>query len=147
VITEGVCEVRACATGKGVFAVSPIPAGEAAVHLSEVFDDRASRHSIQVGEGRHQAHTGEVDDFVNHSCRPSAYLDAENLRIVAREEIAAGEEVTINYSASEWDMAEPFLCRCDDSARWVRGFRHLSSAEQREIEDLVPAWLWAHRHP
>lgn len=140
------CEVRVCQVGRGVFAIEPIPAGESVLYLSEVFDDRPARHTIQVGEHRHQAETGETDDFLNHACQPTAYVDADNLRIVARRAIAAGEEITINYAASEWDMAEPFVCRCDGTERTIRGFRHLSAAEQEQMRALVPAWLWAHRH-
>jgi len=137
------CEVRSAATGMGAFAVDPIPVGEWAIELRPVFDDQPGRHTIQVDERRHQAYTGDPDDFVNHSCDPSTYLDAENLRLVARRAIAAGEEITINYTASEWDMAESFVCLCDGTPRTIRGFRHLTPGDRREVLHLVPGWLSA----
>jgi hypothetical protein len=140
------CEIRPAAMGKGVFATEPIPAGTGAVILPAVFDDRPGRHTIQLGAGQHQAYTGHVDDFLNHSCRPSTFLDPEGLRLVALHPIGAGEEVTFNYSASELDMAEPFECLCEGTPRLVRGFRHMSPTERDQIAHLVPAWLWALRH-
>lgn len=140
------CEIRPAAVGVGVFAVEPVPAGAGAVMLPAVFEDRPGRHTIQLDAGRHQAYTGDVDDFLNHSCRPNTYLDPEGLRLVALHPIAAGEEITFNYSASELDMAEPFECLCDGTPRLVRGFRHLSPTEREEVAHLVPDWLWASRH-
>lgn len=140
------CEVRRALAGDGLFAVEPIAAGACVLELPAEFDERAGRHTIQVDDRRHQSYTGEMDDFMNHSCRPTAVLDADNLRILAIRPITAGEEITLNYTASEWDMAEPFVCRCDGTAREIRGFRHLSPVEQADIAPLVPAWLWARRH-
>jgi len=139
------CRVQESVPGKGVFAIEPIDAGEWVIMLSPVFDEQPSRHSIQVGEHRHQAYTGETDDFVNHSCMPNARVDTENLRLVAVRPVTAGEEITIDYEASEWDLAEPFKCLCDGQVRVVRGFRHLSAAEQLALAPLVPAWLWERR--
>lgn len=139
------CEVRPTPVGMGAFATQPLAAGDWAIELAPVFDDRPGRHTIQVDAHRHQAFTDELDDFINHSCEPSVSLDAWNLQVVARRPIAVGEEITLNYSASEWDMAEPFVCTCDGTAKTIRGFRHLSVAEQLLVEDLVPGWLWARR--
>ena len=139
------CEVRECDLGKGVFAVERIGAGEVVVILEEVFDDRPGRYTIQVDEHRHQAFTDDVDDYLNHSCRPTARLEPDGMCFVAVRPIEAGEEVTFHYGTTEWDMAEPFTCGCDGTPTVVRGFRHLSAAEQEELGALVPAWLWARR--
>jgi hypothetical protein len=142
----GRCEVRPAATGLGTFATEAIAAGEWAVELAPVFEEEPGRHTIQVDEARHQAYTADIDDFVNHSCNPSAVLDTDSLRLVARRPLVPGEEITLDYSASEWDMVEPFVCHCDGTPRTIRGFRHLSLAERERIAELVPAWLWSRRH-
>jgi hypothetical protein len=141
------CEIRSATVGFGVFATEAIPAGATAVTLPPIFGDRPGRHTIQIDDRRHQAFTDDIDDFVNHSCRPTTYLDPDQLGLVALRLIAPGEEITFNYAASEWDMTDPFECRCDGTARIIRGFRHLSLPERRQLEHLVPAWLRPHLPP
>jgi hypothetical protein len=47
-------------------------------------------------------------------------------RLVALRELAAGEELTFDYNATEWDLAEPFRCSCGAcGGSIVRGFAHL----------------------
>jgi SET domain-containing protein len=137
------CEVRPTALGMGVFAVELIRSGEEVLELPPVFDDEPGRHTIQVDEHRHQAYTGDVDDFVNHACDPNAYLDAGSLRLLARRSIVAGEEITLDYATFEWDMVDPFVCGCDGTPRTIRGFRYLSTADRLRVADIVPAWLSA----
>ena len=139
------CEVRPHALGRGVFATRAVPAGAVVVRLSAVFDDEPGRYTIQVDERRHQAFTDETDDYLNHSCTPNTRLDGERLCFVAVRDIAVDEEVTFHYGSTEWDMAEPFACRCDGLAREIRGFRHLSDGEQEALAPLVAGWLWARR--
>jgi D-alanine-D-alanine ligase len=47
---------------------------------------------------------------VNHSCEPSAWL--EGLDVVARRDIAAGEEITLEYATFYDEQMPPFVCRC-----------------------------------
>jgi hypothetical protein len=87
--------------------------------------------------------------FLNHACDPNLMLRARSL--VARRAVAAGDELTLNYLASEYDMAEPFACACDhgceliepgpDGARWVRGYRYLSEAQRDRLRDCVSPHL------
>ena len=116
---------------------------EVLIALAHVFVGAPGRHTIQIDGERHQAGTGEIDDFLNHHCQPSAYLDAERLCFVAARDIAAGEELTFNYLTSEWDMAEAFECRCgaESCLGNIRGFKHLTPAEQARLEPLLTPFL------
>lgn len=132
-------ELRRGSEGLGIFAREAIAAGEVLVCLRHVFVDRPERHTIQLDEHLHQAGTGDIDDYFNHSCDPNTYLDFQRLQFVARKPLAAGEELSFNYLTSEWDMAAPFTCGCGSPGcvREIRGFLHLT-ADQRE--SIVP-WL------
>jgi SET domain-containing protein len=132
-------ELRQGSEGLGVFALAAIEVGEVLVCLRHVFVDKPERHTIQLDEHVHQAGTGEMDDYFNHSCDPNAYLDFQRVQFVARKPIVAGEEISFNYLTSEWDMAAPFTCGCGTPAcvGEIRGFLHLTP-EQREV--LVP-WI------
>lgn len=136
-------ELRTAAIGRGVFATGSIAAGEVLIALAHVFVAAAEQYTIQIDAERHQAGTGEIDDFLNHCCEPSAVLDAERLCFVAARPLAPGDEVTFNYLTSEWDMAEAFVCRCgaDRCFGNIRGFRHLSRAEQDSLAASITPFL------
>lgn len=140
-------ELRAAEIGQGVFAREAIAAGEVLIALAHLFVGAPERHTIQIDGERHQAGTGEIDDFLNHCCEPSAALDAGRLCFVAARGIGPGEEITFNYLTSEWDMAEAFDCRCgaEHCLRKIRGFRHLSAGEQDRLEPLLTPFLRAMR--
>lgn len=136
-------ELRASALGRGVFAREAIAAGEVLIALAHVFVAAPEQYTIQIDATRHQAGTGEIDDFLNHCCEPSAALDAERLCFVAARALAPGDEVTFNYLTSEWDMAEAFTCRCgaDRCFGNIRGYRHLSRADKERLAPLVTPFL------
>lgn len=49
--------------------------------------------------------------FVNHSCEPNAVV-WEAVRIAAAADIAAGEEITIDYGTTEEDPLWSLACAC-----------------------------------
>ncbi len=51
---------------------------------------------------------------INHSCDPSAWL--EGLDVVARRDIAEGEEITLDYATFCNELMPPFECRCGTAA-------------------------------
>lgn len=136
-------ELREGDIGLGVVAREPIAKGEVLVALAHVFVATPEQHTIQVDEGRHQAGTREIDDYLNHACEPSAALDTERLCFVAARDIAPGEDVTFNYLTSEWDMVAPFDCKCGAARCFgqIRGFKHLSQDEQARLEPLLTPFL------
>lgn len=118
-------------------------AGERLFRLEGLTTAQPSRYSLQVGERLHldlgPGHsTAEIMEryfwrFMNHSCEPSA--EVRGREVLARREIRPEEAVTYNYNTTEWDMAEPFACRCGSPRclRQIRGFRHLSTAQRAEL--------------
>jgi hypothetical protein len=136
-------ELRRNGDDAGVFTRAPVEAGEILMALAHVFAVRQERHTIQLEEHLHQAGTGEIDDFLNHSCAPSTRLDFERLHLVALRPLVAGEELTFNYLTSEWTMAAPFACRCGAAGCLGRiaGFSRLAPAEQEALRPWVSPFL------
>ncbi len=98
-------ELRPAAFGQGVFALAPIPAGAPALRFGgELYrrleDLSDPHHFIQVGSGLFLGPSGDIDDYVNHSCQPNTglRLQGQELTLVAIEAIAAGEELTFDYA-------------------------------------------------
>lgn len=124
--------------GRHILAGTAIAAGETVLNIVGVTATTASRYSVQAGPELHVAPPELAEDdpaerywwrFLNHSCAPNARL--RGLELVALRAIAAGEEITFDYNCTEYDMAEPFVCRCGHcKGELIRGFKHLSPAEQ-----------------
>lgn len=68
---------------------------------------------------------------INHSCDPTAWVDG--LDILARRNIAAGEEITLDYATFCNELMPPFDCHCGaaDCRRVIRGEDFLSDAVAR----------------
>ncbi len=78
--------------------------------------------------------------FTNHSCEPNSLLRGGEF--FALRPIKPWQEITFNYNTTEYELAEPFDCRCgsDRCAGRIRGFRFLSRLEQ----DRLRPWLADH---
>ena len=93
---------------------------------------------------------GPPDRYVNHSCDPNACVRYEGDRsfLVARRDIAAGEEITCDYNINiTAGTAWPCHCgtaRCTGTT--VGDFFHLPIEIQREYRPLLAEWfVRAHR--
>lgn len=110
-----------------------------------------SRYSVQIGENLHiDVGTGhsaeEILDryfwrFMNHSCDPNTMVKGQ--KVIVLRDIRPWEDVTFNYNTTEYDMAEPFTCRCGSARclREIRGFKHLTAAEKERLRPLLGAHL------
>ncbi|MDT4989988.1 MAG: hypothetical protein QOI74_4082 [Micromonosporaceae bacterium] len=81
--------------------------------------------------------------FTNHSCEPNAVVCGRDM--FALTCIEPWQQITFNYNTTEYDMAEPFDCRCGDDRceGTVRGFRWLAPAQQRRLEPILASYLRA----
>ncbi len=106
-----------------------------------------SRYSIQVGTNEH-VEPGLVPDdlngyddylwpFLNHGFEPNSMMEGRQLLAIV--DIAAGDEVTFNYNANEWDMATPFKCMV--TGRSVTGHKHLSPEQRARIAPISASFI------
>ncbi|HLG62002.1 MAG TPA: SET domain-containing protein-lysine N-methyltransferase [Ktedonosporobacter sp.] len=116
-------EVRPSATqGTGMFASQPIRKGEVVVRLGGMVmtEEEFQRYiltvprynAIQIGEGLHLVDLPTSPGGMNHCCDANLWMSDE-VTVVARRDIAAGEELTQDYALytaiPTWSM-QP--CRC-----------------------------------
>lgn len=103
-----------------------------------------SRYSVQIDEHTHVEVPGGLDPdseltlarhpwrALNHACEPNARL--AGLDLIAVRPIAPGDEITFDYTSTEYDMSSPFTCRCGRcGGKVIRGFRHLSLTERQAL--------------
>jgi hypothetical protein len=128
----------------------PVVAGEHVFTIVGEPTGTPTRYTVQVGLGTHVDVPGEyafeavLDQFywrfMNHGCAPTVMIRGRE--VISLKPIDFGQEITFNYNTTEYDMAEPFSCRCgsDRCAGLVRGFRYLSGAERQRLRP----WLADH---
>ena len=129
----------------GVRASRRIARGEFIFSVAGPTVTERSRYSLQIDAYRHVDSSGihGLDDFINHACSPNAFVVFPELEIRALRDIEIGEEVLINYCATEEELFESFSCFCGSPHCYgqIRGFRFLSRTQQEALKDIVSPWL------
>lgn len=127
------------AHGLGVFAVRPFVKGEKILEAKgqildyDDFEDGSyeDQHCLQIGERTFIGSSGEIDDYVNHSCEPNAgyRIQGTQADLIAIRDIAAGEEITYDYSTTMHNDRNEMQCECGaPSCRGlIRDFQYLPS--------------------
>jgi SET domain-containing protein len=140
-------KVRAGRSLKGwaLYARAPIAAEEVIVELDGPIVERNTETSIQIGEGVYMDGNGDIDDYINHACRPNGYVCFADMSFRALRPIAVGEEITYNYNSTEFDMEEGFICRCgaEDCLGLVQGFRYLDRQQRLALRPWLSPYLLA----
>jgi len=127
-----------------------VPGGSIVLEFSGDVRPTPARFSVQVGVNEH---IHPDDDaltngnalrfawrFLNHSCAPNCRVAGRVL--VALRDLVAGEELTFDYNATEWSMAEPFACACGAcGGSIVRGFAHLDAQARERRRDWIAEHL------
>ena len=128
----------------GLLALVSIDRNEILIDLNgEHYFLSPARRSLQIGERKHVFGRDETVGFVNHSCEPNSFLDFSCLCVRALRNIQRGEEVKVNYAATEYEMHDGFRCNCGSPKclRMIRGFKFLSRAQQLELKPYLAPHL------
>jgi SET domain-containing protein len=129
---------------RGLFALALIARDEILIDLNgEHYFLSPTRRSLQIGERRHVFGREETVGFLNHGCEPNSFLDFSCLCVRALKVIRAGEEVKVNYAATEYEMHDSFRCDCGSSAclRMIRGFKFLTRDQQLDLRPYLAPYL------
>jgi SET domain-containing protein len=129
---------------KGLFAFVAIDRNEVLIDLNgENYFLSPTRKSLQIGETRHVFGRDETVGYLNHSCEPNSFLDFSCLCVRALRDIQRGEEVKVNYAATEYEMHDIFRCDCGSSAclQMIRGFKFLTRDQQLELKPYLAPYL------
>lgn len=119
--------VRRTATGLGLFALQPIPAGKRILEYTgplisnEEVSKRRGKYFFGVNsrwsiDGSPRSNTAR---YINHSCRPNAeaLISGRRVWIWSKRNIKAGEEITYNYGKEYFeDLIKPQGCKCKKCA-------------------------------
>jgi SET domain-containing protein len=103
--------------GRGVFAATAIAHGEHLVDFAgwvlksqELTEDL---FALQIGHDLWLcSHGDQLDDCINHSCEPNAGFVTGEPILFALRDIAAGEEISFDYSTSIAEPGWTLDCAC-----------------------------------
>jgi hypothetical protein len=125
-------------SGNGMFAHRTIKKGETIsivggmVLTDSDFEAFQSSHSaynaVQIDEGLHLVERSEItqslDGSMNHSCDSNVWMDDE-VTLVARRDIEAGEEIAVDYALfttqSNWILDNPCHCGSPSCRHTITG--------------------------
>ena len=86
--------------------IRAVQAGEVVHQMTgEVFEN-PTKYTVKVGPRDHIM--DPVARYMNHSCTPTCAIDG--LEITALQDLAAGDEVTFDYTSTEEDFVSQFGC-------------------------------------
>lgn len=126
----------------GVFATRDFKAGEFIGLFAGDEYDTPSQMSVQFGPNLHvEPETDLPLRYLNHSCVPNAFFRGRNL--YAMERIHEGDEIVFDYNATEYELDEPFECRCDKPGcvRQVKGWKFLSEDQKADRRKITAEWI------
>ena len=111
-------ELKNCEHGKGVFSKENIKFGDAilqfkgpVVSINDLPKPYTAENDyyLQIGKNIFMGPSGEIDDYVNHSCEPNT--TAKNYCDIAIRNIKKDEEITGDYS-EDLLPGEEMQCNC-----------------------------------
>ena len=120
--------IKRTASGLGLFALKPIPAGERIIEytgplVSNEEVERRTKGKYFFGVNSKWSIDGtprtNIARYINHSCRPNcdAILSKRRVWIWSRRAIKAGEELSYDYGKEYFDEhIKPFGCKCGKCA-------------------------------
>jgi Fe-S-cluster containining protein len=134
-------DVRESDKGLAVHAARQFQPGDVLIKLGGRISANPTQTTIQIGENEHIV--SWMGGHINHSCEPSGYLNFEDLTLRALSRLGEGDEITRHYMTTEWDMPEPFDCKCGSKRCMgrIRGFKHLSLQQKMALETLLSPYL------
>jgi hypothetical protein len=109
------CEVRQNKENKqhGLFTNASFKAGDTIVAFdASKIVDTPNYLTVQVSEHKHIYLFPEYLQYVNHCCEPNVIFNTTTMQLECISDIETGEELRFFYPATEWKIAQQFICNC-----------------------------------
>ena len=130
------------ASGMGVFSRECIKADQWIGEFWGELWTTPTRLSVQFGPEEHIEPSHDcILRYLNHACAPNAAF--RDRMLYARQVIETGEEITVDYNCTEYDLSASFECcyGAVDCVGQVVGYRHLTQEQRDARRSLVADWL------
>jgi len=149
-------EQKNCEHGRGVYTKEPFRLGDEilefkgpAVTIEDLPRPYTAENDyyLQIGENLFLGPSGELDDYVNHSCEPNCGVkfNTDGIKLVAIAPIAAGHQITFDYSTTMHNFDWEMNCGCGSNTcrQQVKNFVELPAEIQARYIKLgiVPDFI------
>ena len=128
--------------GQGVFATQHFTRGDFIGFFDGKPVKNRTKMSLQFGPDFHiEPASNTPFRRLNHSCDANAYFCGRNL--YAWKAIHPGEEITIDYNCTEFELASSFECNCGSTACIgnIRGYSFLNEEQKNIRKGKKIPWL------
>jgi SET domain-containing protein len=122
---NGKLAVKRTATGLGLFALKPMPAGQKIIEYTgqiipiEEANKSRSKYLFELDDKRaiDGSARSNTARYINHSCEPNAkgFTTGSRIWIWSLRDVKAGEEITIDYG-EEYVDTHIKRCKCESCA-------------------------------
>ena len=129
--------------GSGAISLVDRPAGALFAPITTATPAPKAYTTVQTGPNAHIELNSDLV-FCNHSCDPSLVFDMAHMevRVVDHRPLKKGDALTFFYPSSEWEMDQPFHCRCAAGPTVCRGW--ITGAKNMSNDVLAEYWLNDH---
>jgi hypothetical protein len=138
---------RGLSFGSGAFSLVDLPAGALFTRITTHTTDTPCRYSsVQTSRNNHIELNSDLL-YCNHSCKPSVdfVMAKMEVRVVADRPLRAGDALTFFYPTTEWEMDQPFVCKCGEKEckKQIRGAKFMARDDLKgyrlnvHIEELL----------
>jgi len=148
-------EIRDHKNGKGVFTKVPIPALSMIMEISgpllleRELSNIDYNNVLQIGPNSFLGLSGDLDDYLNHSCDPNCYLHVVGNRafLYSLYVIPASGQLTFDYATTSTDTLDKWQmqCKCGSNKcrRVISGFQYLDSPifEKYKEKEMLPLYI------
>lgn len=148
-------KLRPCKTGNGVFTTVEIPTN---IPILEVTGDLYLEHELpdpnhpallQVGPNTFIGPSGDLDDYINHSCNPNCAVRIAGNRAILYSlyVIPKNTELTFDYSTTSTDTPDKWqmncLCGFHNCRRVISGHQTIDpkTAEIYKQKRMFPLYI------
>ena len=139
--------------GKGVFTKIDIPKKIPIMNISGKLYTEDSipdpNYVLQITNKWFIGLSGDVEDYVNHSCNPNCYMKVVGKRAILYSlyEIKAGTELTFDYSTTSTDNLDQWQMSCNcgyvNCRKIISGFQYLDDNLKKQYieKDIIPQFI------
>lgn len=138
----------------GVFTSVEIPAKSPICEFrGDLFKSDNLNHDLsevlQIGVDSYLGPSGEMDDYINHSCNPncSLFIIGKRAFLYSLYVIPANSEITFDYSTSSTDDKDNWIMQCNcgshNCRKSISGYQYLPDnlKQQYKADGMIPLFL------
>lgn len=141
--------------GNGLFTNITIPANSPILELTgnistwDKIVDKEHPAIIQISDNTYLGPSGDIDDYINHSCNPNCKIQIVGHRSILYSiyVITANTELTFDYSTTSTDSIDDWKmnCLCGDfnCRKLISGFQYLDNKIQESYRKngILPLFM------